>query len=59
MDTKKPDGDTEAITQTTNIAEMSADELTSHVDDLDKKHKIRLKSLRALERARRAEEASE
>jgi len=53
------DTETEPITETTNIAEMTADQLDSHVEALDKKHKARMKSLRALARARRDEEESE
>ena len=41
---------------TTNIAEMTADELERHIAELDTKHRARLKTLRALARARRAEE---
>ncbi len=56
MDERNHESDPET---TTNIAEMSADELDSHVADLDKAHKARLKTLRALSRARRAEKEAE
>lgn len=42
-----------------NIATMTSAELASHIEDLDAKHRIRINALRALQRARAAEEAME
>lgn len=47
------------VVEVTNIALMNAAELQSHIDDLEEKHRARMKSLRALYRALVAEEACE
>jgi hypothetical protein len=41
-----------------NIATMTAAELDAYIKRLEEQHKIRMRSLRALQRARQAEEAS-
>ena len=41
-----------------NIATMTAAELTAHIKELDDRHKARLRTLRALQRARQAEESA-
>ena len=40
-----------------NIAEMTADELERYMTDLETRHRQRMKTLRALQKAREAEEA--
>ena len=52
------DGLKRAEPETTNIAEMNSEQLFQHIDELDKRHKARLKYLRALYRAVGAEEES-
>jgi hypothetical protein len=42
-----------------NIALMTAVELAAHIKDVEQTHRARLKTLRALQRARAAEEAAE
>ena len=42
----------------TNIADMTAAELEQHIADLDDQHKRLMTTLRALMRARKAEEES-
>ncbi len=41
---------------TTNIATMTAAELDQHIEALEERHKARVRTLRALARARKAEE---
>lgn len=42
-----------------NIATMTADELAEHIAELEQRHRARMKALRALQRARLAEEEAE
>ena len=44
------------MTETPNIATMNSSELKTHIADLEALHRKRLKALRALMRAREAEE---
>ena len=42
-----------------NIGIMTANELADHIAEIEQKHRARMKTLRALQRARAAEEAAE
>lgn len=44
------------MSETKNIATMTAAELENHVKDMDEKHKRLMTTLRALAKARKAEE---
>jgi hypothetical protein len=46
-------------TEKQNIATMTSAELEAHIKKLDENHRSRMTSLRALMRARKAEEVSE
>ena len=45
------------MTETKNIGTMTAEELFDHIEETENKHRGLMKALRALQRARVAEEA--